>query len=183
VTLPHGLALRRATPDDATVLGVLATQVFLDTYATQGIDRELAAEARSVYAPEVFAGRLQRPDVQITLATAGGGTHVVGFADLDFGSPAPLPGLGGAELFRLYVQRPFQRHGVGRRLLAAAEGAAAARGAAQLWLTAWAGNTRALAFYRALGYADIGRTEYVIEGRAFENRVLARPLGAPPADG
>lgn len=39
------LALRPAAPDGALCLGVPATQVFLDTYATRGIRAAIAREA------------------------------------------------------------------------------------------------------------------------------------------
>ena len=83
-----------------------------------------------------------------------------------------------AELNRLYVQSPFLRQGVGRRLLAHAEALASTEGASTLWLTAWIGNARALAFYASQGYAPLGHTPYAFEGEVFENRLFAKALGA-----
>lgn len=165
------LDLRDATPADALVLGVLAGQVFLDTYATEGVSPALAREALSQYAPAVFEARLQDPGVQMCVALRG--SHAVGFVDIVHASACPLPGVEGPEVFRLYVQRPFQGRGLGRALMARAQAAAAARGRRGLWLAAWAGNRGALAFYARLGFTDRGRTDYVIKGQAFENRVLA----------
>ncbi len=173
------LVCRSATTDDALILSTLATQVFLDTYATRGISPELAREAATVYAPAVFAQRLQDASVDLWLATSGG--DAVGFVDVAFDTTCPVPGVMGAEVFRLYVQRPFLRQGVGRTLLAEAEALAQGRGAGDVWLTAWVGNERALAFYRAQGYRDVGATEYVIEGTGYENRVLCKQLGRTAA--
>ena len=83
-----------------------------------------------------------------------------------------------AELQRLYVQRHFLGQGLGRTLLQRAEEAAAVRGAATVWLSAWAGNAKALAFYRRQGYADIGESDHVFEAQRFENRVFVKALGA-----
>ena len=44
-TPPDAIIFRPATPADALCLGVLSTQVFLDTYATQGVSPSLAREA------------------------------------------------------------------------------------------------------------------------------------------
>lgn len=172
-------ACHRATAADALTLSALATQVFLDTYATHGISLELAKEAATVYAPAVFAQRLRDAAVELWLATVNG--HAVGFVDVAFATTCPVPGVGGAEVFRLYVQRPFLRQGVGRALLAEAEKTAWRRGADDVWLTAWVGNERALAFYRAQGYRDVGATEYVIEGTGYENRVLCKRLARAAA--
>lgn len=165
---------RRATTDDTLILSTLAAQVFLDTYATRGISPELAKEAATVYAPAVFAKRLRDASVELWLAMSDG--YAVGFVDVAFATTCPVPGVGGAEVFRLYVQRPFLRQGVGRALLAEAERIACGWGADDVWLTAWVGNQRALAFYRALGYRNVGATEYVIEGTGHENRVLCKRL-------
>lgn len=167
-------ASRPATTSDTLTLSALATQVFLDTYATRGISPEFAKEAATVYAPAVFGQRLRDASVDLWLAMSDG--YVVGFVDVAFATTCPVPGVAGAEVFRLYVQRPFLRQGVGRALLAEAERIACGRGADDVWLTAWVGNERALAFYRAQGYRDVGATEYVIEGTSHENRVLCKRL-------
>lgn len=164
----------RATTTDAQTLSTLATQVFLDTYATQGINGALAREAATVYSSDVFERRLRDADVELLLVTSGG--YTVGFVDIAFATRCPVPGVRGAEVFRLYVQRPFLRRGLGRKLMARAEESARARGQDTLWLTAWAGNHGALAFYQSLGFRDIGTTEYVIDGLGHENRVLCRTL-------
>lgn len=168
------LAYRRAAPADAPLLSVLATQVFLDTYATSGIDADLAQEATAVYAKQVFEQRLADDDIEIVLALAA--DRLVAFVDIAQATRCPVQDVTGAEVFRLYVQRPFLRRGIGRALLQVAERSARRRQHTGLWLTAWAGNTGAIAFYRALGFRDVGRTEYIIEGQGYENRVLYKPL-------
>ena len=171
--MPHAIVHRSATPEDALTLSVLATQVFLDTYATTGVNIDLAKEAIAVYSPSAFEKRLHEPGVEISVATRG--DALVAFLDLDATTKCPVSSVHGLEVLRLYVQSPFQRSGVGRQLMWLAERKAPAeRGAPHIWLTAWSGNTRALAFYPALGYRDVGATEYLIEGEAYENRVFAK---------
>ncbi len=173
-------AYRRASPADALVLSTLATQVFLDTYATNGINPDLAKEAATVYSPEVFQSRLSAASIE--LLVAGAGEYAVGFVDVDFATTCPVEWVRGAEVFRLYVQRPFQRMGLGRILMSKAETLALCRGVGSVWLTAWSGNHRALSFYKSVGYQDVGDTQYVIEGKSYENRVLSRRLASSGAD-
>ena len=40
------------------------------------------------------------------------------------------------------------------------------------------GNLRALGFYAAVGWRDVGCTDYVFEGEAFPNRIFVREPGA-----
>lgn len=172
------LRLRPGRPDDAASISVLATHVFVATYAPQGLEPALAREALANYSPAFFAGRLSAPRVSFLLAESAG--CLVGFAEVDGASacPVPWPHAPGIELARLYVHPPFHGRGVGRALLAGAQLQAGTAGAASLWLSAWAGNAHALAFYAAQGFQDIGETRHVFERQSFENRVLARRM--PP---
>jgi diamine N-acetyltransferase len=174
-----GFSYFRSGPEDALCLSTLATQVFLDTYATNGINADIALEAASVYSRQAFEARLQDQAVEITAVHHSG--YVVAFLDVSLQSTCPVPGIVGHEVLRLYVQAPFQRSGLGRALLRKAEARAKDAAASHVWLTAWSGNTAALAFYPAVGYTDVGETQYLIAGKAYENRVFAKPLVARAA--
>lgn len=169
------ITLRQARPDDAITLAALAIQVFLDTYATQGVRADLAKEALSVYTPQEFATRMEMPNRYFVMAEQAQG--LLGFAELDCHSlPAPAGRVDGAELIRLYLQPRAQGRGLGRQLIRAAEQLAQAQACVALWLTAWEGNYRALAFYAHMGYQDIGQTSYILQGESYANRVLSRRL-------
>lgn len=98
--------IRPAAHDDALCLSVLAMQVFLDTYATEGIRPAIAREVLASYAPETYRQLLQTPAVFILVAERHG--HLVGFAQVMLGTTHPLvQATAPAELDRLYVQEPF----------------------------------------------------------------------------
>ena len=170
------LSFRAGESADALTVSALATQVFLDTYAPEGIRPDIAREVFAVCSQAAFGERLLARDRVFILAEQSG--HLVGFGELSVGPALPVPGmeLRGAELIRLYVQPAHQGHRIGAQLLQRAEAHSKAAGTGLMWLTAWAGNHRALAFYKAQGYLDTGATPYVFEGRSYENRVLVRRL-------
>ena len=177
--LPRHIEFRIPEPADALCVGALATQVFLDTYATDGLRSDLAREALSNYGPAVFEARIRDASKQFLLAERTG--HLVAFSECSLSSNPPIPSLSGEiELVRLYVQRRCHRLGIGAALLNRAEEHARVRGARILWLTAWVGNTNALAFYDAQGYEDVGCTSYVFEGQAYENRIYSKLLQNAP---
>ena len=170
---PDAITFRAARPDDALCLGVLSTQVFLDTYATQGIRRAVAKEVLALHSVAVYEALLADADVTILVAECAG--HLIGFSQVRNGERDPqVPAAAAAELCRLYVQERFTGRGVGRDLLRQAEKAAAARGAEMLWLTAWVGNARALQFYPRCGYDDLGATVYTIDGEDYPNRLFGK---------
>jgi diamine N-acetyltransferase len=172
---PHTtIELRPALASDTLCLSALATQVFFDTYATSGINLALANEAKEHYSEVALAARLATPGVQITVAEADG--ILAGFIDVQSTSTCPVPNIAGPEVFRLYIQTPIQNRGVGKQLLRRIEKQSLAKGAQDIWLTAWVGNTRAAAFYSSVGFKSVGTTQYIINGTSYENYVFAKPL-------
>lgn len=173
----NAITLRPARPDDALCLGVLATQVFLDTYATDGIRPAIAAQVRQSFSTEAFSTLLARENTRILVAEDAG--HLVGFAQVTLGTAqACVPSAAPAELDRLYVQEPYTGRGLGRALLHAAEACVSDAGATDLWLTPWVHNLRALHFYAKCGYADCGAEWFHMQGEQHENRVLSRRLAS-----
>jgi ribosomal protein S18 acetylase RimI-like enzyme len=174
------ITCRMAAGLDAPCLSVLATQVFLDTYATRGIRPAIAREVRQYLSEEAFAALLADPGRGILVAEQM--EHLLGFAQLTHGQTHALlpPEARAAELSRLYVQRPFLGKGIGKELLARAEILAGEKGADLLWLSAWTGNTAALRFYEGRGYQDVGGSVYTFEGDSYETRVFLKRL-APRA--
>lgn len=170
-------SVRRATSADAVCLSALATQVFFETYASSGISAVLAREAQAHFRLQAIEALLG--DVQRTVLLVERAEHLIAFAEVVHRAGHELVGTSeAAELARLYVQGPFLRRGVGQLLLGRSEALARELGASTLWLTAWVGNARALAFYASQGYRELGSTPYVFEGKAFENRLFAKALGA-----
>lgn len=173
---PPSLArLRPAGSQDALSLSVLATQVFLDTYATDGIREAIAREVLEHCSTEATAARLADAQSHFIVAEQDG--HLLGFVELRFGAaPAPMAAEPAAQVVRLYMLERFAGRGLGTRLLAQAEALAAAGGACRIWLTAWIGNARALAFYPRRGYDAVGKTQYEFGGERYENRLFAKGL-------
>jgi ribosomal protein S18 acetylase RimI-like enzyme len=173
--MTHALSYRPATPEDALCIGALGTQVWLDTYATDGIRAALAQEVLDHFSPTAVIATLAQPDVSVIIAERAG--HLVGFAQIRDG--VDNPGISGhlsAELERLYVQERFAGKGIGWQLLTRSEDLARKQGASALWLTVWIGNARALAFYPRQQYEDAGLSSYCFNNETYENRLFFKRL-------
>lgn len=174
-----GVTFRVASVADVDSISVAATHVFLDTYAIEGLRPLLAREALAVYSVAAFAARLN--DAATTILLAERGEFLLGFAEFTREQRCPVADCPfDVELVRLYLLPVAQGQGLGQALLRRAEAMLAAERRSGMWLAAWSGNQRALAFYPKAGYEDVGRTDYVIEGQAFDNRVFARAVRAAP---
>ncbi|MFC5498582.1 GNAT family N-acetyltransferase [Caenimonas terrae] len=169
------VSLRLGRRSDALTVAALSVQVFLDTYATAGVRPDLAREAFREYSEQAFVERLSMSGCRFVLAEAQ--DALLGFAEVQCESrKAPGAAPRGFELVRLYVQPQAQRAGVGSALLREAEKIASSAHSPAIWLTVWEENVRALAFYARSGYADVGATDYMFEGKAYGNRVVAKQL-------
>ena len=164
------ITIRSANPDDAPCVSGLAVAVWLDTYAPDGLRPDLAREAFALHGLDATRRRLASGDTTCLLAERAG--HLVGFTELRRDSPCPVPGTPSmVELAHLYVHTPLHRSGIGATLLLEAERAAGE----PPWLAVWTRNRTAAAFYRAHGYAEVGRTEHRVDGAAHANRMLVGP--------
>jgi ribosomal protein S18 acetylase RimI-like enzyme len=173
--------LRPATPADVLTIAVLGMQVFMDTYATEGVRDAIAREALESFAPEAIAAIIERPDTLFLLAEAN--QHLVGFAQIRLQTDHPLIGdTQAAELSRLYVQERFTGRGLGWQLLQRGETEASARGASKLWATVWVGNSRALLFYPRQGYENAGSPVHRLQAETHQNVLFCKPLSAMESD-
>ncbi|MBH9551354.1 GNAT family N-acetyltransferase [Inhella gelatinilytica] len=167
--------LRRAVAADAPVLAALGAQVFLETYATDGVTPALAREVAEFFTTDRFLALMRDPTVELQVLAQGEG--LLGFAQSQVDVTHRLVSTGRpAELQRLYLQRRCHGQGLGAQLLRAAEQGMAARGAGVLWLDAWVHNQHARAFYVRQGYDELGADVYRYEDAVHETRIYARRL-------
>lgn len=162
--------IRSAQTADATRLAVLATQVWLHTYATEGVSQEIADYTLGQLTPTHYLAATHDASTRIWVAECDG--SLIGFAVLMFGVPCPAKAQSSVELQTLYVQEHFLRQGVGRLLLRAAEEAAYRHAGTPLWLTANIHNANALAFYARQGYVKVGTAYFALGEGKHENHVL-----------
>ena len=117
----------------------------------------------------LFLESTWRPDLQRaeildagldTLLACDASGAIAGFAQLRVAHPpAGIAVHAPVELKRFYVDKPWHGQGLARTLMQAAEQAARARGARELWLGVWERNERAQAFYRKCGFRKVGHAD------------------------
>lgn len=179
-SLGSDLSSRIATLADADCISALATQVFLDTYATEGIRPLLVREVNAQLSVVAISDLISHSKTSFILVERA--AHLIAFAQMTYGATHErVAAKNAVELDRLYVQERFTAQGIGKALLSHVESIAASRGASALWLTAWVHNLLALRFYASQGYVDAGTTMYRFENEQHENRVFVKMLSKPVA--
>jgi ribosomal protein S18 acetylase RimI-like enzyme len=118
-----------------------------------GMTTEAAEDKADADHASLFPDRAPQPHHRISLieeATTGARA-----GHLFWGERQPPGSLRSrAYLYELYVEEPFRRRGVGRRVLELLEDEARAEGLPGIDLNVWGGNAGARALYRAAGFDE-----------------------------
>lgn len=171
--------VRLAQPADAALLSELGRATFTETFAADNTPGDLARFLDEAYTPERQATELADPACTTWIAEVDG--RAAGFALLRRGAAEPcVTGIAPVELQRIYVLGRFHGLGAAQALFQACVDRAVADGFRTLWLGVWERNTRALAFYRKLGFHDVGSHIFVVGSDPQTDRILERPLPEPP---
>ena len=162
------MTVRRARPEDAPRLAVLAQWVWIDSYAADGVEAAFVPYLSDSFSVEAFERVLADPARVLWVHETGAALQ--GLAQLRHAAPAPVAGHERfrVELERLYVVPRQTGRGLGAELLALARTTWPDQG---LWLSVWAGNTGAQRFYGREGGEVIGETDFMLDGQAHRNLV------------
>lgn len=166
---------------DAHTLSLVGGATFLETFADVLPGEDIGLHVHRSHSAKAYAEYL-RAGARAWLATLTGTGTAVGYAlcttpDL----PVPLEA-GDIELKRIYLLSRFHGAGIGRALLDAAIADAERRHAPRLLLGVYHGNTRAIGFYRAMGFETVGTRQFQVGDGTYDDLILARTL-APAAGG
>jgi ribosomal protein S18 acetylase RimI-like enzyme len=188
---PLAVAVREARPDDAAALWRVQIATTDTTFRGCVSDEVYARMCARVRRANPWPRWLARSDsftlvAEVDAASGEGEAGVVAYATA--GRPRPDPPGWDGELFLLYVLRPYQRRGLGRRLVAAAAARLAAQGRRSLVVWSLATNWPSRRFYEALGARFVeARRITEADGTGLDIAIYGwpdtRPLLDPPADG
>lgn len=176
-----GIAIRRATADDAGALAAISADTFLDTFVRGfGIpysNADIAAFIASSHSPAAYTKKVSDPDQALWIATDAS-RQAVGYANA---GPCGLPVDGArddqGELYRLYVRREAQGAGLAPRLMREALTWLAAD-RRPVWLGVWSLNHRAQRFYARYGFEKMGEFDYPVGETIDREWAMRRAAGA-----
>ncbi len=120
----------------------------------------------TTFTQKYFEGLLDNPKFRLLVCTDG--NHLIGYIAINLESTFEHAD-NGYEVDTLYVQEHFKGKGIGRSLLAEV----GSKYGNSHWLSTWIKNESAIEFYQYLGFKDIGKVYFTLEGEQHENRILA----------
>jgi diamine N-acetyltransferase len=148
------VVVREATMADHVGLATLWGEA--DALHHAALPEVFAAPPDPARSPNFVAAILGDPDQGLLVAQVE--SQVVGLVHLSLRERRPpMAPKRFAVVEAVVVAAAYRGGGIGRRLMAAAQGWAGERGAAEVWLDVWEFNEGAIGFYEALGYETVSR--------------------------
>ena len=158
--------IREANKKDSINLAALSIQVWLHTYATDGLRDELSSFVINEFTEKKFLSYINHTDYRVLVATLN--DNLVGYVMINLKSYWKDES-NGFEIEKLYVQEHFLGMGLGRKLLSEVIN----RYGDSFWLSTWVENKSGIGFYKHFGFVDVGRIDFRLsEDEIAENRVL-----------
>lgn len=163
--------IRHASTKDVFNLAVLKQQVWVDTYAREGIRHEFSQYLLKTFTPTLEQALLDDPSQRCLVAEQK--DHLLGCAAICLNAVYPdesnrlMP-----EITQLYVLERFTGKGIGKALLDQAKQLINSCGYPEAFLTVYHENERALKFYFRQGLVQTGVTWFEMGGNRYENKIF-----------
>ncbi|MCX6499102.1 MAG: GNAT family N-acetyltransferase [Arthrobacter sp.] len=172
--------IRTATTDDAGPLADLAAVTFPLACPPQSRPEDIAAHLANTLSADNFRAYLADPDVTVLVIDADGELRgyslLVDRAVQDPDVAAALTLLPSVELSKCYVHPDHHGLGAAAELMQTSVAAAAATGAAGLWLGVNSQNARAIRFYEKSGFRRVGTKSFQLGTTVEHDFVMERPV-------
>lgn len=155
--------VRIAKAEDCINIAALSIQVWLDTYAVEGIRTQYSSYVLSNFTEDYFLSLLDNIDYRLLVSESD--DVLQGFVLVNLTSHFEDAN-NGFEIEKLYVHDKFKGQGIGRQLLSEVE-----RNIGEnFWLYTWVEN-ESNEFYKHLGFHQIGQLNFEFSGHLIENNV------------
>lgn len=158
--------IRDACEKDCLNLTALSIDVWLDTYARQGISNEHADYVLSTFSAACFREVIANPCYRLLLCEEDGALQGYVLVNLDSRYQREEYGF---EIEKLYVLEQCKGRGIGKRLLEQVDKSIGTN----YWLYTWVENA-SNTFYQHLGLSLVGQLSFEFAGQTVVNNVYSR---------
>lgn len=163
--------IRKAKKDDAKIIAALGVQVWLETYANNGIKPKFLDYLFDRFQVKDWEKIIESPEHVVLVSIAEDG--ICGFLRVNLKSPCSINSSFTAELDPIYIMGSQKGKGLGKLLLNNLNTELQSLKIHDYWFTVWIGNKSAISFYKHLGFNQIGETFFEgLENESHENLVF-----------
>jgi ribosomal protein S18 acetylase RimI-like enzyme len=169
--------IHKATLSDAEALAELAEQTFRDAFETENNRADMDSHCLSSFRRDIQAAEISDPKMATLVCRTGDG--LIAYAQMRWERAPPcVSARAPGEIQRIYVAKTWHGAGVAYELMRACMAEMIARKTDVVWLGVWERNPRAIAFYRKLGFAEVGDHIFALGSDKQRDIIMSRPCGA-----
>lgn len=170
-------AIRKATPQDAVIVALLARITFREAFGHVWDKEVLSNYFSSTFSVTKMESSLHKENNVFWLAFADG--LPVGYLKLKKHCPyATIPDPSPCQLQKIYVLSDFIGKKIGEKLQNEAFKEMQLLEKETLWLAVWDGNAKAVQFYERHGFYKHSRYHYDFEKMSFDYEVMVKEFPA-----
>ena len=148
-------SIHPATPTDLDTLVRMSRKIFHDSFAYLNTPENMQEYMDRAFNPQQLLSELKNPMSEFYFIRAD--DDIAGFIKLNRGpAQSDIHDDTSLEIERIYVDKQFQGHGLGAKLIAKAKERALALELNAIWLGVWEKNPDAIRFYKRHGFEIVG---------------------------
>ena len=145
------------------------------TFGPDNSQEDMDLYCQRNYSPAIQEAEIAEANMVTLLCEEAG--LLIGFVQLRWEkAPLCVEAKDPAEIFRLYVVQPWHGKGIAKMLMDDAIMAATQRGSDVIWLGVWERNPRAIAFYKKIGFAEVGAHTFHLGSDPQRDIVMVRSI-------
>ncbi|UOQ86612.1 GNAT family N-acetyltransferase [Gracilibacillus salinarum] len=143
--------ITKCTQKDLPLLQEISIETFQQTFKDQNSPENMKAYIESAFDSNQLETELANASTAFFFVYIN--QEVAGYLKINTDeAQSEKMGKDSLEIERIYIQDPFQKHGVGRSLLNKAVTIAKERNKSFVWLGVWEKNENAISFYKRMGF-------------------------------
>lgn len=169
------IEIREAELRDLNNLAILKQQVWISTYATDGLTDEYSKYVLSEYSVDNVQKSIADKSKLTLLAVKN--DYVLGCIEISLIPQCPMNDVEPCiEISTLYILEKFQRIGIGKKLLVDCIEKIKRMNHNKVWLTVYYKNNNAIEFYTRQNFKQIGETDFILGNDRYKNYIMIRNI-------
>jgi ribosomal protein S18 acetylase RimI-like enzyme len=169
------LKIRKATIQDVHNLTILKQQVWISTYATEGIIDDFSKYVHTNYSLEKT--QLAINDTSKICLIAETDNALIACVEIKLNPKCPIQKYNNSpEINEFYILERFQGKGIGKQILDVCFKTIKSLSYNSVWLTVYHKNKKAIDFYKKHSFINIGETNFILNQEKHKNYILFKHI-------
>ncbi|TVQ07590.1 MAG: GNAT family N-acetyltransferase [Bacteroidetes bacterium] len=169
------IIIREAKKSDINNLAVLKQQVWISTYADEGVTAQFSEYVLSEYSIENIRKSISDKSKLTLIAIYDKG--IVGCVEILLSPQSPVNAIEPCmEISTFYILERFQGLGIGKKLLQECFKVITRLNHYKVWLTVYYKNQKAIDFYAKQNFTVIGETFFLLGKDKHKNLIMLRNI-------